>query len=49
LKLSFALWTREAIRLAIKHHYGFDLALRTITDYLKRWGIHPAEAGEAGL
>jgi len=41
LKLSFALWTRKAIRLAIKHHYGLDLPLRTITDYLKRWGFTP--------
>lgn len=41
LKLSFALWTREAVRLAIKQRYGRDLPLRTITDYLKRWGFTP--------
>jgi transposase len=40
-KLSFALWTREAVRLAIKQTYGRDLPLRTITDYLKRWGFTP--------
>ena len=40
-KLSFALWTRDAVRLAIKHLYGQDLPLRTITDYLKRWGFTP--------
>jgi len=41
LKLSFALWTRDAVRLAIKQMYGFDMPLRTITDYLKRWGFTP--------
>ncbi|PKM79151.1 MAG: IS630 family transposase [Firmicutes bacterium HGW-Firmicutes-13] len=41
LKLSFALWTRDAVRLAIKKLYGADLPLRTITDYLKRWGYTP--------
>lgn len=41
LKLAFALWTRDAVRLAIKQIYGQDLPLRTITDYLKRWGFTP--------
>ena len=38
LKLSFA-WTRDAGGLAIKQSYGRDLPLRTISDYLKRWGF----------
>ena len=41
LKLQFALWSRDAVRLAIKHQYGMELPLRTITDYLKRWGFTP--------
>jgi len=41
LKLPFALWTRDAVRLAIKQRYGLDLPLRTISDYLKRWGFTP--------
>ena len=41
LKLSFALWTRDTVRLAIKQIYGRDLPLRTISDYLKRWGFTP--------
>ena len=41
LKLAFALWTRDAVRLAIKQLYGKDLPPRTITDYLKRWGFTP--------
>lgn len=38
-KLPFALWTRDALRLAIKKLYGVDIPLRTISDYLKRWGV----------
>lgn len=41
LKLQFALWTRDAVRLAIKQEFGVELPLRTITDYLKRWGFTP--------
>lgn len=41
LKLQFALWSRDAVRLAIKQEYGIELPLRTITDYLKRWGFTP--------
>ena len=41
LKLPFALWTRDAVRLAIKQKFGIELPLRTITDYLKHWGFTP--------
>lgn len=41
LKLQFALWTRDAVRLAIKQEFNIDLPPRTITDYLKRWGFTP--------
>lgn len=41
LKFAFALWTRDAVRLLIKKKYAMDLPLRTITDYLKRWGFTP--------
>lgn len=40
-KLPFALWTRDAVRLAIKKLYGVDIPIRTISDYLKRWGFTP--------
>ncbi len=39
LKLQFALWSRDAARLAIKKEFGIELPLRTLTDYLKRWGF----------
>ena len=41
LKLPFMLWTRDAVCLAIKKEFGLDLPLRTVTDYLKRWGCTP--------
>ncbi len=41
LKLPFALWTREAIAALIQQKYGLVIPLRTLTDYLKRWGFTP--------
>jgi len=41
LKLPFALWTRDAVRLAVRHHFHIDLPIRTTGDYLKRWGFTP--------
>ena len=41
LKLPFALWTRNAVRLVIKQQFRIELPLRTITDYFKRWGFTP--------
>lgn len=41
LKLPFALWTREAVVQLVSERYGIDLALRTVGDYLKRWGMTP--------
>jgi transposase len=41
LKLPFALWTREAVRDLIEGRFGVTLALRTVTDYLKRWSFTP--------
>jgi transposase len=39
LKLPYALWTREAIQRLIKQQYKLNIPIRTITDYLKRWGF----------
>lgn len=41
LKLPFALWTRQAIRLHIKVSFGIELPIRTVGEYLKRWGFTP--------
>ncbi len=41
LKFPFALWTREAVRMLIAERLGIDLPIRTVGDYLKRWGFTP--------
>lgn len=41
LKLPFALWTRRAIRQLIKRLFSIDIPIRTVGEYLKRWGYTP--------
>ena len=41
LKLSFALWTREAVKLLITHRFRIEMPIRTVGEYLKRWGFTP--------
>lgn len=39
LKLRYALWTREAVQQLIQQSTGLKLAIRTVGEYLKRWGF----------
>jgi len=39
VKLPFALWTREAVQRLIAERFGIELAIRTVGDYLARWGF----------
>jgi transposase len=41
LKLAFALWTRDAVKLLIQQRYGIEMPIRTVGEYLKRWGFTP--------
>jgi transposase len=41
LKLAFALWTRKAIRDLIGRLFGIKVPIRTMGEYLKRWGYTP--------
>ena len=41
LKLAFALWTRQAVQELIRLHCGFQMPIRTVGEYLKRWGFTP--------
>ena len=41
LKLPFALWTREAVVELIFSLHGVRMPVRTVGDYLKRWGMSP--------
>lgn len=35
------LWTRRAVRDLIDKEYGIDMPIRTVGEYLKRWGYTP--------
>jgi len=39
LKLAGCLWTRQKVSDYIKHEYGKIVPLRSITNYLKAWGL----------
>lgn len=41
LKLSFGLWTREAVQQLIKERYGVELSRWQVGRYLKDWGYTP--------
>jgi len=41
LKMPFGLWTRAAVKDLIKREFGINVAIRTMGDYLKRWGFSP--------
>lgn len=41
LKLDFALWTRAAVMLLIERECGTRLPVRSVGEYLKRWGFTP--------
>jgi transposase len=41
LEIPSALWTRRAVRELIKKETGLDLPIRTVGEYLLRWGYTP--------
>jgi len=41
LKMDFALWTRQAVCQLVRERIGISLPIRTMGDYLKRWGFTP--------
>lgn len=41
LKLTFALWTRDAVKQLIELRFGYSMPIRTVGEYLKRWGFTP--------
>ena len=41
LKLTFALWSRAAVLLLVRQEFGIELPIRTMGEYLKRWGFTP--------
>ena len=41
LKLPFSLWTRIAVQQFVKQLYSIQMPIRTVGEYLKRWGFTP--------
>ena len=41
LNIGYALWTREAVSQLIKRLYKIQLPIRTMGEYLRRWGYAP--------
>jgi transposase len=41
MKLPFALWTRGAVQQLIKQLWSIKMPIRTVGEYLKRWGFTP--------
>lgn len=41
LKMAFALWNRSAVGQLIVQEFGIELPVRTVGEYLKRWGFTP--------
>lgn len=41
MKLPFALWTRDAVKQLIRHLFDIQMPIRTVGEYLKRWGFTP--------
>ena len=41
LKLPFALWNRGAVKLLIKQLWDIKMPIRTVGEYLSRWGFTP--------
>ena len=39
MKLGFALWTRAAVKQLVHDLYGIDMPLRSVSNYLERWGL----------
>jgi transposase len=41
LKFPFALWTRRAVQQLVQQLFSIDMPIRTVGEYLKRWGFTP--------
>jgi len=41
LKMPFALWTRQAVKELIERTYGVKMPIRSVGNYLRRWGFTP--------
>ncbi len=49
LKLDFALWNRVAVQQLILQKYHFQMPIRTVGEYLKRWGFTPQKPAKFAM
>ncbi|MDZ5461769.1 IS630 family transposase [Azohydromonas lata] len=49
LGLPHALWSRKAVQQAIKLDFGIDMPIRTVGEYLRRWGFTPQRPAKRAL
>ena len=49
LGLAYALWSRRAVQQAIKAKFAIDMPMRTVGEYLSRWGFTPQRPAKQAL
>ena len=47
--LPYALWNRRAIQAAVKLFWDIDIPIRTVGEYLRRWGFTPQRPAKRAL
>lgn len=49
LSLPFALWNRRAVQSAVHQLFGIEMPIRTVGEYLLRWGFTPQRPARQAL
>jgi transposase len=49
MKLAFALWNRRAVMELIEQAFGIKMPIRTVGEYLRRWGYTPQRPAKRAL
>jgi transposase len=49
LGLAHALWSRRAVQQAVRLKFGLDMPIRTVGEYLRRWGFTPQRPAKRAL
>jgi transposase len=49
LKLPFALWNRRAVQDAVRRLFAIEMPIRTVGEYLLRWGFTPQRPARQAL
>src|SRR5437773_165508 len=48
LGIAAPLWTRRAVQELIRREYGWEMPVRTVGEYLRRWGYTPQKPRRKG-